>query len=156
MWQAHIGTTGFAFVLGDLCWSSASRCGLARGVSRYQHVLALILIDWLIISPKPSANWAVLTTTYHSLNNTEFHTMIQQHTAAMHECNMVGFPYVLSCRHDLNIHTTNLRLWMKVSELRAQTTSTYCVNKYSYLPLSTIIKHDLLAKWVVILIALLF
>ena len=66
MWQTRTGTTGFAFVLGDFYWSSASRCGLARGVSRNRHVLALILMDWPIISPKPSANWAVLTGTTNS------------------------------------------------------------------------------------------
>ena len=57
---AHTGTTGFAFVLGDLYCSSPSRRGLARGVSRDGHVLTLILMDWPIISPKPSANWTVL------------------------------------------------------------------------------------------------
>ena len=30
-------------------------------LSRDGHVLALILMDWPIISPKSSANWAVLT-----------------------------------------------------------------------------------------------
>ena len=36
-----------------LYWSSDSRCGLARGVSRYEHVLTLVLMDWSIISSKP-------------------------------------------------------------------------------------------------------
>jgi len=45
MWQARTETTGFVFALDDLYWSSASRCGLACGVSKNGHALTLILMD---------------------------------------------------------------------------------------------------------------
>ena len=56
-----LGLPDFGLVLCEFCWSRASRCELAHGVSNDGHVLALILTVWSISSYKPSANWAVLT-----------------------------------------------------------------------------------------------
>ena len=62
MVEAHTGTTGFDAILSE-CRAvvGVSRCGLARGTSLCERVLALILRMMTGSSLKAVSSWAVLT-----------------------------------------------------------------------------------------------